>query len=631
MGDIENTNRQLSAEITRLHGEVSRLKALEAEHRRRAEEFRFLTEASTLLSSSLDYEHTLHNLAQLAVAYISDWCTIYMLDADGNLQRPAVKCASPAKQQFAERLADYPVDPGHPLLHALTSGEPMLSSEVPESMLQDTVQSPEHLEALQGLGLRSWMVVPMLSRGQLIGGIGFAKAESRQRFDQNSLALATELARRAATAIDNARLYTDVKRAETALREVTEWLEARTQQLAVVAELGQRALAGAGTGLDALMDETARLTAETLKVEFCELLELLPDGRELVLRAGVGWNEDYPVGEATVNAELGSQAGYTLLSDEPVIVHDLRTETRFTPPPLLSDHGVVTGMTVIIARRDRPFGILGAHTRQRRTFTYHEVNFLRSVANVVALAIERHAAEETLVALNATLEQRVAERTTQVRQLAFKLIGAERQERQRIARVLHDDLQQQLYAAQFGINALAQDVTSGTAAEQLDNLRAMLNSAVYSARTLSRSLRPPGLEQEDLDETLHWLASYMEDTYGLAVVLQTCGDLRIAHQDIRELLYEVTRELLFNVFKHANVNRAVLRVQAAGGDIVVNVADEGEGFDATQLERSEFQASGLGLFGIRERLKLIDASFEINSAPGQGTQVEVRLPLTIER
>ena len=108
----------------------------------------------------------------------------------------------------------------------------------------------------------------------------------------------------------------------------------------------------------------------------------------------MGWKEEYPVGQATVSAGKESQAGFTLLSDEPVVVEDLRTETRFSGPPLLHEHGVVSGMSVIIRGRERPYGVLGAHTASVRRFATDDVSFLRAVANVLAEAIDRKHAED---------------------------------------------------------------------------------------------------------------------------------------------------------------------------------------------------------------------------------------------
>ncbi|MFQ5799074.1 MAG: PAS domain S-box protein, partial [Bacteroidota bacterium] len=170
-------------------------------------------------------------------------------------------------------------------------------------------------------------------------------------------------------------------------------LKARARQQEAVAELGQHALVG--TELSTLMDETVALVAQTLAVEYCKVLELLPDGNALLLRAGVGWKEGY-VRHATVPAKNDSQAGYTLICSGPVIVEDLREETRFSGPQLLFDHGVVSGMSVIIPGRSAPFGVLGAHTAKRRSFTKDDAHFLQAIANVLATGIERKRAEEAI-------------------------------------------------------------------------------------------------------------------------------------------------------------------------------------------------------------------------------------------
>ena len=164
-------------------------------------------------------------------------------------------------------------------------------------------------------------------------------------------------------------------------------LDQRVAQQAALAALSQAALAE--TSIDALMDRVVHCVADTLRTEFAKVLELAPNGGELLLRAGVGWTPGL-VGRATVPGGRGSQAGFTLLEDGPVVVADFRTETRFTGPPLLVDHGVVSGVSCAIRRLDgRPFGVLGTHTRSARQFSDNDVAFLRSVANVLAAAIGR--------------------------------------------------------------------------------------------------------------------------------------------------------------------------------------------------------------------------------------------------
>lgn len=191
------------------------------------------------------------------------------------------------------------------------------------------------------------------------------------------------------------------------LRDITERmsfeavLAARVQQQAAVAALGQQALAGAE--LQDLLDAATVVVAQTLEVDFCKVLELLPDGSGLLLRAGTGWAAGL-VGTAIVGTGLVSQAGYTLASGEPIIVEDLATEERFNGPPLLRAHNIVSGMSVLIRGRGMPFGVLGAHSDKYRIFTRDDIYFLQAIANVLAEAIDRDKVQRELQASRDQLE-----------------------------------------------------------------------------------------------------------------------------------------------------------------------------------------------------------------------------------
>jgi GAF domain/Histidine kinase len=182
-------------------------------------------------------------------------------------------------------------------------------------------------------------------------------------------------------------------------------LGARARQQVVVAELGLKALAN--DDLRSLMDEAVVRVARTLGVEHAKIVEVLPGGEELLLRAGVGWREGL-VGRAKEDAGCGSQAGYTLLSDEPVVADDVRAEARFRPSPLLVEHAVVSSVTVVIPGHLGPYGVLGVHTSERRVFSEDDVNFLQAVANVLAAAIERERSEEAVGEIREAERARVA-------------------------------------------------------------------------------------------------------------------------------------------------------------------------------------------------------------------------------
>jgi PAS domain S-box-containing protein len=176
-------------------------------------------------------------------------------------------------------------------------------------------------------------------------------------------------------------------------RDVTERLRVdrevrvRARQQETLARLGERALTE--TDLQKFFNDTVVTVSEILDTELTKILELLPGETELLLRAGIGWRAGL-VGTAHVSTGRDSQSGYTLGAGRPVIVEDLRNETRFSGQPLLKDHGVVSGITTPIAGQDgRAYGVLGAHTVKRRKFNDYDVEFLAAVANVVAGAIHR--------------------------------------------------------------------------------------------------------------------------------------------------------------------------------------------------------------------------------------------------
>jgi len=160
---------------------------------------------------------------------------------------------------------------------------------------------------------------------------------------------------------------------------------------AAVADLGQQALKG--IGLTPLLDQAVSLVVDSLDLDFCQVWELLPAGERLLLRAGAGWDPQM-IGTLSVPVETASQPGYTMAVDNGIVVQNVDLESRFAPPTFLRDKGVVSGLSVTIPGPDQAFGVLGGHSRQRRTFAPEDLAFLQSVSNVLAAAIERHRSED---------------------------------------------------------------------------------------------------------------------------------------------------------------------------------------------------------------------------------------------
>ena len=185
--------------------------------RKRAEGWlQFLAEASAELGASLDYKTNLANVAKRAVPNIADWCAIDMVEEDGSISRWALAHEDASKLEVAWELAGrYPeaTNAAMGVTVAIGSGQPELVAKVPDSLLAAIAEDGEHLRLLQELGWKSHMILPMVAGGQVLGAIAFMVGESGRPYDAVDLSLALELARRAAVAVDNARLYREAEEA----------------------------------------------------------------------------------------------------------------------------------------------------------------------------------------------------------------------------------------------------------------------------------------------------------------------------------------------------------------------------------------------------------------------------------
>lgn len=198
----------------------------------------FLSESSAVLASSLDYQTTLEQVAQLTVPELADWCTVHIVEEDGAIGQIAVAHVNPAKLEWAHQIRDkYPLDRQAERGAALTlrTGQSDLIPEIPDKLLVHAAKDPEHLEILRQVGFSSVMTVPLRSQARIIGVISFISAESGRRYTAADLQLAEELAHRASLAIENAQLYQAAQRdrtkAEAANRIKDEFLAVLSHEL----------------------------------------------------------------------------------------------------------------------------------------------------------------------------------------------------------------------------------------------------------------------------------------------------------------------------------------------------------------------------------------------------------------
>ena len=266
--------------------------------RKRAEaSARLLAEAGKELASSLDYETTLQNVGRLVVPALADWCVVDVVEPDGALRRLAVTHSDPAQAELAGQVRRFSpnMHSRNPVVRVLRTGSPELVSEVSDAWLERYALDVDRLHLLRVIGLRSVMIVPLLARGRILGAISYAFTMSGRRYGPDDLALAEELARRAALAVDNARLYREQRETIASLHQLRGHLEVverdrllDDERRRIARELHDRVeqtFFGIGLAANAALDSAAEDSPEQLRAALASMRGLATEGAEQMREA----------------------------------------------------------------------------------------------------------------------------------------------------------------------------------------------------------------------------------------------------------------------------------------------------------------------------------------------------------
>jgi two-component system CheB/CheR fusion protein len=215
----------------------------------------------------------------------------------------------------------------------------------------------------------------------------------------------------------------------------------------------------------------------------------------------------------------------------------------------------------------------------------------------------------------------------QIRTAVTSASASEQAERQRISQILHDDLQQNIFAVKMQLSFLADAIKQNNleaANVDLQQLDQWLADAIATTRQLSIDLSPPVLRGEGLTESLLWLASQMKTQYGLELTLQP-NDTQVAFEDdVRSLLFQSVRELLFNVVKHSGTLEAQVAIEQMDDQVNIIVSDKGKGFNMQEITENRLN----GLKRMRDRLFLLGCNLKIESEPEHGTRITIEVPIS---
>jgi two-component system NarL family sensor kinase len=212
-----------------------------------------------------------------------------------------------------------------------------------------------------------------------------------------------------------------------------------------------------------------------------------------------------------------------------------------------------------------------------------------------------------------------------IRALASELTIAEHEERHRISQILHEDLQQRLFAIKAQLSFLHVDETTAETRPTLDQLQKWLSEAITLTRNLSVDLSPSVLRGEGLAQAILWLCSRMKEQYGLHLQVSATDHLNHLDDHFRVMIFQTVRELLFNIIKHAGTLEASILIERMEGEGRITISDSGKGFDTNILTQHPLGAHGILL--LRDRLLLMGGTMTIHSKPGEGTRVMLEFPM----
>jgi GAF domain-containing protein len=554
---------------------VANARLFEAEQRR-AEQFRVISEVGRRTTSILSIDDLLNEIVLLIQeSFGYDIVEIGLVEGQELVFRAGV-----------DRGAVCPF-PGFRVLvgqegitgQVAGTGEPLLVPDVSQD--ERFVQFTD-----TGTKTRSELAVPIKTKEKIVGVLNVQSAQL-DAFDESDVAVMQALADQAATAIENARLFEAEQR--------------RVDQFRVISEVGRRITSI--MGIDSVLQQVAELVQSTFDYDHVgiALIEDADDqGMHAVYRVGAGklWESpDFEFSPARLKIGEEGITGSVAATGEPLLVPDVREDPRYV---WMRGSRTLSELAVPIKLKGEVIGVLDAQSNQLNAFDESDLSVLQALADQAAIAIE-----------NARLYEQ-----------ASRLAVVE--ERQRLARELHDSVTQALYGTTLYAEAAARQLATGQvalASEHLRELRDTAQEALREMRLLIFELRPSILESEGLVNALRARLEAVEERAGLAVDFQVEGKATWSSA-VEEGLYRIAQEALNNTLKHACARRVSVSLKQGERAVVLEILDDGCGFDPSLA----VPGGGLGLDGMIERAAKLGGELVLDSKPGGGTRVLVEVP-----
>jgi len=573
--EVEELAKQFNLMSAQLRESYAHLEQRVAD---RTTELAALNAIAAVVSQSLDLEDILNDALDKTLQVMEvEAGGIYLLDEEAGVMTVAVQRGfSP---QFVAGVDRLKVGEGFSGRVA-QSGQPLVVSDVSADPRLTRMVAREE-------GFRSMAIVPLSSKGKVLGTL-FASTRGYREFTGQDVQLLTSIGHQIGVAIENARFFEAEQR--------------RAEQFRVISEVGRRITSI--LDIDEVLVQVVRLVHQAFDYDHVSIA--LIEGDEAVYKVGAGdlWDDpQFQFRPSRLKVGQEGITGWVAAMGEPLLVPDVSQEPRYV---WMQGSHTRSELTVPIKVKGAVVGVLDVQSDRLAGFDDSDLVMLQSLANQAAIAIE-----------NARLYE-------QAQRLAVL------EERNRLARDLHDAVTQTLFSAGLVAEALpiSWESSQQEGRQLLKELRQLTRGALAEMRTLLLELRPTALVESSLEGLLHQLAEAATGREGVPVTVTVEGK-SVLPSDVHVALYRIAQEALNNVVKHARASQVAVRLRctssaSTGTDgegretVELSVSDDGRGFDPRDVPSDRL---GLGI--MRERAQAIGATLTIESQPGGGTRIRV--------
>jgi len=565
-------------------GQLARtLLGMEEDILRRFAELSTLLETSTAVVSSLNTQQVINSiLEEIQRLLIVDSCAI--LAVNEAQHRLEIRASQGLSQDYVDNLQLDAGDSRLPALRAIDMGRPVQVPDVESDPAMASI-----LPLVRAEGYRSLLAVPLITQHGPPAVLVVYRSDVHH-FTDAEIGLAASFANHAAMALENATLF---NLTDEELQKQVKFLSALNQ----IAHTVSQSLV-----LDDVLTNAVDAVLHVMDTDTAWIYLLREGETSLHLRVHRGFSAGFAeqVGEVGLGSGLN---GWVAKTGKPLLVQDLHLD----PSPhrsLMAQEGLRSFAAVPLRAKENVVGVLGVATRNDRQFIGSEVDLLSAIGGQVGIAVE-----------NARLYRRS-------RQAAIL------EERNRMAREIHDSLAQAFTGIIVQLEAAER--LAGRRPEQaqasLRKARDLARTSLQEARRSVWGLRPRSLEDQSLTEALHNQVRTMQGENGLTLRFATSGAERNLSPDVELNLFRIAQEALNNIRRHAQARNAGVQLDYGMAHTRLVVWDDGVGLPADHEAGQEGDGRGFGLVGMEERAVLLGGEMKVNSAPDEGTRIEVIVP-----